>query len=230
MKSEFVRVVAAMAFPISIPLTPTCRAADGGTAGAVVEGLSALVAPIVASLGSADVTMELYRYDYKATTSYRGVNSASTWVAQTDNLGKVLYTRRNVMTGVESSINTVSHDPFTVSIGGSEGDIPFSLRSHQCIMPLQNGEFFTATTDSRITFKTTHRYKVNPAVMSTTTTTKITCTLWHNDRSSCGAVYGSRTETFYCDIANNGISYPSIPNSNPVNLTHGSGSGLGITW
>jgi hypothetical protein len=174
--------------------------------------------------------MELYKYEYKSTTSYRGVNSSSTWVAQVNSAGKALFKRTTQMTGVENPINITSVVPFSISAGGSEGDIPFSVRTHQCTMPMGNSEFFTATTDANITFKVTHRYKVNPYHMSPVTNAKITCSAWDRERSNCNEVSGISTETFTCSIANNGVSYPTIPKGGPFNLTHGSGAGLGITW
>lgn len=206
------------------------NAADGGIAGPISDGLSSLVPPITGAFGSAEISMELYRYEYVATTSYRGVNSFTTWLVQVNNNGKTIYTRNSIMTGVENPINTSSHNPFEISIGGSEGDVPFSVRTHKCTMPMGNGEFFQATTDAKITFKATHHYKVNPAHTSSATDAKITCSNWDRERSSCGEVYGKSTEIFMCQIANNGTSYPSIPNGNPVNLTHRDGAGLGITW
>jgi hypothetical protein len=216
---------------LSIVAVPCCHAeSSGGIAGPIADGLSALVPPIVAAFGSADVTMELYRYEYKTTTSYRGVNSAATWVAKVSNTGTTSYSTHLEMSGIDSKLDTISTAPFSIRMGSPEGDVPFSLRSHKCVMPFGEGEFFTATTDAKITFKTTHRYKTNPAFMALSTDAKIYCSEWTRERSNCGEVSGRESRLFICPIVNNGISFPSIPNGQQVNLTHLEGAGLGITW
>ena len=217
-------------FSASLLLNQPCLAEGKGIAGPVVDGLSSLVPPIVAAFGSAKVTMELYLYEYKYTTSYRGINSSTRYLAEVKNNGQTSYTKKLQMSGVDNPVNITKFDPFSISVGGSEGDIPFSVRVHNCVSQEGNGGFFSATTDAKITFKVTHRYKVNPAYMSPVTDAKITCSNWDRERLNCGEVSGISTETFICPIANNGISYPTIPNGSPVNLTHRSGAGLGITW
>ena len=216
--------------PSSLLLNQPCLAKGKGIAGPVVDGLSSLVPPVVAAFGAAEVAMELHTYEYKYTTSYRGVNSSTRYLAEVNNNGKTSYTKKLQMSGVDNPINITTSDPFSISVGGSEGDIPFSVRVHNCVMPMGNGEFFSATTNAKITFKVTHRYKVNPAYMSPVTDVKITCSSWDRERFNCGEVSGISTEIFVCPIANNGISYPTIPNGSPVNLTHRGGAGLGITW
>lgn len=206
------------------------QAGDGGIASPIVDGLSSLVPPVAAAFGMADVTMEIHRYEYKHSSLYRNVNYSEQYVAEVNQNGKTRYNRTIQISGVDNPMTLVKDDPFIISIGGSEGEIPFSVRSHYCVMSTGNGEFFTATTNARITFKVVHRYRVNPAHMSPSTDAKITCLNWDRERSSCNEVYGTATQTFVCPIANNGTTYPSIPNGLPVNLTHRSGAGLGITW
>lgn len=236
MKSNYCqKPVAALSAMTAIGiLLSHCRAGTsggGGTIGAVGEGLSALVPTVVQAFGSVEITMELKAYEYKTTTSYRGVNSASTYRISVDTSGKESYTTISEMSGVDNPFKTSSPTPFSLSVGGLPGDVPFAIRKHRCTdLTLGDGTTFTATTDAKITYKITHRYKSNPWTMSPTTVVEINLTRWDRERQTCDPVYGKTDTTFKPTIANNGVSIITISDGKMANISHGAGSGIGITW
>ena len=143
------------------------------------------------------------------------------------------YKKILVMTGVDEPLNQTLFDPFTISQGGTEGDIPFAVRKHKCEMNLGtywSPDIYRTTTDAKITFQIVHKYTTNPYLMDPFTWATINCTSWNRERSSCSEVSGTVTERFRCQDANNGTSYATLPNDNQANISHGGNSGIGITW
>jgi hypothetical protein len=223
--TAFVTVLSA-----SLQLNQPCLAEGKGIAGPVVDGLSALIAPITASFGTASIKMALYRYEYSHTTHYRGVSSSENYVAQVDKFGNSSFRKTIEMTGIDAPLKITATNAFSISIGGSDGEIPFCVRKHKCEMNLGNSEIYSVTTDANIIFQVVHKYKVNPSCMSPFTTALIACTAWDKERIICDPIVGKTTELITCTVANNGVSYASIPNGRVLNMSHGNTSGIGITW
>ena len=150
--------------------------------------------------------------------------------------GTVNYKKVSRMSGpgLENPLNTTDASPFTISIGGSDGDVPFELRRHFCSMPTTtiNGspDVFETSTESEAVFRINHRYTTNPLVMSTTTSASINCINWQKERSSCADLNGPMSYSFDVTLVNNGTTYQGIPGPIKVNMRHATGSGIGLTW
>lgn len=198
--------------------------------GIALEAGKALIPSIVASFGSASITLDLYKYRYTTTTKYRGVDSSTSWIAEIDASGSQKFRKILIMTGVDNPLNTTNTTPFSISFGGSDGDIPFCVRQHRCDLISQNFDLFTSTTEALITFRIAHKYTSNPAMMSYYTSASINCIGWNLERKSCEPVTGKVNESIPAIVANNGISYATIPNGKLLNISHGLNSGIGITW
>jgi len=220
---------------MAMPSTGFAQAAPGG--GSVLAPLIEAVMPaIIASFGSSSVAMTLYNYRHKVATTYRDIYTSNSWEVQATQTGQTIYWRANYRMGpgYENFQSTSSSAPFTISMGGATGDIPFGMRRQNCSMPYTkpDGSQGTYSVDvtSDITFKLDHKYVQKPWFPSSEVEVKINCINWVNERESCVDRPGLSDRSFLRKIGTSGPTYVSIPGSELVNLSHGPNSGLGITW
>lgn len=219
------------ALAATVPVQRHCEASTSilEPAAAVFAGM---IGPIFASMGSANVVMEISKFQYQTTTSYHGVSTSSLWVSEM-RAGTMYYKRVFKATGVGSSVDSTSTNAFTIALGGSDGDIPFCVRKHKCVDKYNTygvWEDYVYTTDAFVIYKVTHKYVTSPAAMASQSRARIRCTQWDRERSNCNEVNGKMDQDFYGTIANNGVSYISIPGSLDVNMSAGDSHGVGITW
>ena len=206
-------------------------------AGAILAPLIEAVMPaIIGSFGSSSVAMTLYNYRNKVATTYREIYTSNSWEIQAMQNGQASYWRSNFRMGpgYENFQSDSSSAPFTISMGGATGDVPFGMRRQKCSMPYTkpDGSQGTYSVDvtSDITFKLEHKYVQKPLFPSSDIGVKINCINWVNERESCIDRPGLSDKSFLRKISTSGASYASIPGSEVVNLSHGPNSGLGIIW
>ena len=206
-------------------------------AGAILAPLIEAVMPaVIGSFGSSSVVMTLHKYRHTVTTTYRDIFTSNDWTLQALPDKQVSYWRLNYRMGpgYENFQSDSSSAPFTISMGGSTGDVPFGMRRQKCSMPYTkpNGSQGAYSVDitSDITFKFEHKYVQKPLFSSSDLEVKINCINWVNERESCVDRPGLSDKSFLRKIATSGASYASIPGSEVVNLSHGPNSGLGIIW
>ena len=136
--------------------------------------------------------------------------------------------------GLENPVNITDTSPFTISIGGSEADVPFEFRNQFCSWPTfgLNGspEVVQTTTKSEAVYQIIHRYTTNPWFKSKTTDVSINTLNWQKERQGCEEVRGTMSYSFNRTITNNATTYTGIGSPDIVNMRHDVGSGLGITW
>ncbi len=191
-----------------------------------------MIGPIFASMGSANVVMEISKFQYQTTTSYHGTTTSSLWASEMRG-GSMYYKRVFKATGVGSVVDSTSTNAFTIALGGLDSDIPFCIRKHKCVDRYNTygvWEDYVITTDAFVIYKVTHKYVTSPAAMASQSRARIRCTRWDQERSNCNQVVGKIDQDFYGWIANNGVSYISIPGSLEVNMSAGDSHGVGITW
>ena len=140
---------------------PPCLA-EGGTGAAIAKGLSDVIPLIVRAFGNAEITAVPVGYKYSQKTTYRGVTGLTSYELSVDAVGNPKYTRMSEMTGVDNPATITSAAPFTISMGGLPGDVPFAIRKHKCEMSMGDGSVFLVTTDAKITYKVYHKYTANP--------------------------------------------------------------------
>lgn len=220
---------------LAMPSTGFAQAAPGG--GSVLVPLIEAVMPaIIASFGSSSVAMTLHKYRHTVTTTYRDIFTSNDWTLLTLPDQRVSYWRLNYRMGpgYENFQSDSSSAPFTISMGGSAGDIPFGMRRQKCSMPYTKPDGSQGTygvdVTSDITFKLDHKYVQKPWFPSSDLEVKINCINWVNERESCVDRPGLSDKSFLRKIATSGPTYVSIPGSEVVNLSHGPNSGLGIIW
>jgi hypothetical protein len=229
------RTVPLVFVALAMPSTGFAQAAPGG--GSVLAPLIEAVMPaIIASFGSSSVAMTLHKYRHTVTTTYRDIFTSNDWTLLTLPDKQVSYWRLNYRMGpgYENFQSDSSSAPFTISMGGSAGDIPFGMRRQKCSMPYTkpDGSQGTYSVDviSDVTFKFEHKYVQKPWFPSGDLDVNINCINWVNERESCVDRPGFSDKSFLRKIATSGASYASIPGSEVVNLSHGPNSGLGIIW
>ena len=151
--------------------------------------------------------------------------------------GTVVYKTHTRMsgTGLENPVNITDTSPFTISIGGSDGDVPFELRNQFCSMPTTtiNGspDIFETSTKAEAVYRIIHRYTTNPWFKSKTTDVSINTLNWQKERQGCELVVrGTMSPSFYRTITNNATTYTGIGSPDIVNMRHDVGSGIGLTW
>ncbi len=200
-----------------------------------------VIPAIKASAGSASISMDLYRYNHCRTTLYRGIRSSIICDTQAKGMtatsaGTAIYKTNMRMSGpgLENPVNITDTSPFTVGIGGNDGDVPFELRKQFCSMPTTtiNGspDIFETSTESQAVFRILHHYTTNPWYMFPSTDVSINCINWQKERQGCEEVGGTMSYSFGATAVNNGVSYQGIPGPINVNMRHAVGSGLGLTW
>ena len=200
-----------------------------------------VIPAIPAILGSVSISMDLHRYYHCTTTLYRGIKSLTICDTQAvgmtaNSAGTQIYKRNYRMSGpnLENPLNITDTSPFTISIGGNDGDVPFEIRKQYCSMPTTkwNGspDIFVKTTESQAVFRIVHRYTTAPMYKSPFTNVSINTLNWQKERQGCEDVGGTMSYSFDRPISNNATTYTGVGSPDIVNMRHAVGSGLGITW
>jgi len=209
---------------------------------ALSASLAVFVIPaITGGFGSVSISMDLYRYYHCRTTLYRGIRSSMICDTQVVGMtaqssGTVVYKTHTRMSGpgLENPVNITDTSPFTISIGGSEADVPFEFRNQFCSWPTfgLNGspEVVQTTTKSEAVYQIIHRYTTNPWFKSKTTDVSINTLNWQKERQGCEEVRGTMSYSFNRTITNNATTYTGIGSPDIVNMRHDVGSGIGLTW
>ena len=129
--------------------------------------------------------MEASKYEHVATTYYRGTMGKTIHLYECNSNGVESFRTTQTMTGVDNPVSYTDTTPFTFSVGGSTGDVPFEIRRRLCVMQLGASDYYTNKVTASVTFRVKREYVSNPAYISPYTYGKIAFTQWDLQPYAC---------------------------------------------
>jgi len=218
--------------------------ATAATVAAVIAGAELLRQTVADSKGEINIDSELWKYNRRIFTSYKGVNITQTWITEIDQYGKTArykYTCSSPQfTEKQTIINT---NQFDLRMFGSElfGDVPLEVRQFKCSYsypsPDEPGQVYTYENDTDFRLRVKLKYIKTPYFPKSTYTVAALLSGWTREQADCSpnSTYFRSNEYFSAPIPANGTGEIIVKSKKVesfiLNLSSGSGSGVGcIIW